>query len=149
MSRRHLSSSLFCLLLAASGGAAAYGLGEARVLSALGEPLRVSLPVKLSPGTGLDASCLQIAAPPGRETPFIADLLRAQFRVTEVGDGLAEVLITTRRPWTEPILVFPLRVGCGAGGATYREITLLIDPPNLVVPSAPVAAAPAAPQPPA
>jgi hypothetical protein len=123
--------------------ASAVGIGQARVESFLGEPLRVRVTLSFAPGENITNACVRIASPPGVESPFIPDLARARFQMIEGPRG-AELLITTTRPYTDPILVFPLKVGCGEGGV-YREITLLIDPPGM---AAPTRAATAAPPPP-
>jgi len=111
----------------------AIGIGQARVDSFLGEPLRVRVAISFAPGETITGACVRIASPPGRESPFIPDLAKASFQLVEGPRG-AELLITTRRPYTDPILVFPLKVGCGAGGV-YREITLLIDPAGMAAPT--------------
>ncbi len=124
--------------------AGAVGIGQAKVESFLGEPLRVRVTLSFAPGENITNACVRIASPPGVESPFIPDLARARFQMIEGPRG-AELLITTNRPYTDPILVFPLKVGCGEGGV-YREITLLIDPPGM---AAPTRAASAAAPPPA
>jgi pilus assembly protein FimV len=130
------------LLLAglAATQAGAVGIGKARVESFLGEPLRVRVTLSFVPGENITNACVRIASPPGVESPFIPDLARARFQMIEGPSG-AELLITTSRPYTDPILVFPLKVGCGEGGV-YREITLLIDPPGMAAPTRAARAAP-------
>lgn len=125
--------------------AGAVGIGQARVESFLGEPLRVRVAISFAPGETITGACVRIASPPGQESPFIPDLARASFQLIEGPRG-AELVITTRRPYTDPILVFPLKVGCGEGGV-YREITLLIDPPGMAAPARAARAQPAPPAP--
>ena len=125
--------------------ASAVGIGQARVESFLGEPLRVRVTLSFAPGENITNACVRIASPPGVESPFIPDLARARFQMIEGPRG-AELLITTTRPYTDPILVFPLKVGCGEGGV-YREITLLIDPPGMAAPTRAATAAPPPPPP--
>jgi pilus assembly protein FimV len=144
--RSHLHGIGLTLLLSsvlASGAAQAMGIGKARVESFLGEPLRVRVDLAFAPGETITGACVRIASPPGRESPFIPDLARARFQLVEGPSG-AQLLITTRKPYTDPILVFPLKVGCGAGGI-YREITLLIDPPSMAAPARAARAEPAPP----
>ncbi len=119
----------------------AVGIGQAKVESFLGEPLRVRVAISFAPGENITGACVRIASPPGQESPFIPDLAKASFQLIEGPRG-AELMITTRRPYTDPILVFPLKVGCGAGGV-YREITLLIDPPGMAAPTRAARAKPA------
>ena len=126
---------LFLALVAGimAAPAGAVGIGQAKVESFLGEPLRVRVAISFAPGENITGACVRIASPPGQESPFIPDLAKASFQLIEGPRG-AELMITTRRPYTDPILVFPLKVGCGAGGV-YREITLLIDPPGMAAPT--------------
>jgi pilus assembly protein FimV len=140
---------LFLALVAGimAAPAGAVGIGQAKVESFLGEPLRVRVAISFAPGENITGACVRIASPPGQESPFIPDLAKASFQLIEGPRG-AELMITTRRPYTDPILVFPLKVGCGAGGV-YREITLLIDPPGMAAPTRAARAKPApAPTPP-
>ncbi len=130
-----------CFIGLASMPAGAVGIGQAKVESFLGEPLRVRVTLSFAPGENITNACVRIASPPGVESPFIQDLARARFQMIEGPRG-AELLITTSRPYTDPILVFPLKVGCGQGGV-YREITLLIDPPGMAAPTRAARAAPA------
>ena len=131
--------ALVAMIMAAPVGAV--GIGQAKVESFLGEPLRVRVAISFAPGENITGACVRIASPPGQESPFIPDLAKASFQLIEGPRG-AELMITTRRPYTDPILVFPLKVGCGAGGV-YREITLLIDPPGMAAPTRAARAKPA------
>ncbi len=138
---KRIGLGLACLAGVVTAPAGAVGIGVAKVESYLGEPLRVRITLSFAPGENITNACVRIAAPPGMESPFIADLARARFQMIEGPQG-AELVITTNRPYTDPILVFPLKVGCGAGGV-YREITLLIDPPGMAAPTRAARAAPA------
>ncbi|MDX1594152.1 MAG: hypothetical protein R3298_07880, partial [Gammaproteobacteria bacterium] len=145
MRRRILGGVLALLAVVTVQPVGAVGIGQAKVESFLGEPLRVRVALSFNPGENIANACVRIASPPGRESPFIPDLARARFQMIE-GPGGPELLITTRRPYTDPILVFPLKVGCGEGGV-FREISLLIDPPGMAAPTrAPRAAPPPAPE---
>lgn len=129
LAANHLQGRLAALAVAAlatsiSPTALALGLGEITVTSRLGEPLRALVPL-----AGIQASggeCIELV--PGQsgadEPPWLA---RATLRLERRKAG-AQILLTTRHPVNDPILMVRLAVGCGAEHA--RDYTLLLSPPD-------------------
>jgi hypothetical protein len=106
----------------ASSSARALALGEATVLSALGEPLRVLIPVIAERGETIAAECFGLAQPddgPGAGVTAKVSLERAA--------AGPRVAVTTSQGVAEPVLHLSLRAGCEA--QTRRDYVLLLDPP--------------------
>lgn len=121
------------VLVAASGPAAALGLGPARVDSQLNERLEAWIPLQdtgaATPGA-LDAGLAEAGAIAEAEAAALrpAAELRFEIRPAPDGDGLG-IRVTSPHPVTEPYLRFLLRVD-GDHGRLLREYTLLLDPPT-------------------
>ena len=106
----------------ASSSARAITLGEATVLSALGEPLRIVIPVTAAHGETIAADCFSPAAPgdaPGAGVTAKVSLERA-------AAGL-RLTLTTSQAVSEPALRLSLTAGCQE--QTRRDYVLLLDPP--------------------
>jgi hypothetical protein len=107
----------------ASSSARAFALGEATVLSALGEPLRVVIPVTAARGETIAPDCFGLASSgdgPGASVTAKVSLERAAS-----GPRLA---VTTSQGVGEPVLRLSLRAGCEA--QTRHDYVLLLDPPT-------------------
>ncbi len=103
------------------------GLGELRVESYLGEPLRASVPLRLA-GERQPVDCiLRNETGPEQREPGIPQLADVKVLAEAKGDGVA-LTITTKDPVREPIFGLVLRADCG-GGAVVRRYTALLDPP--------------------
>ncbi|WP_164931991.1 FimV/HubP family polar landmark protein [Janthinobacterium sp. 17J80-10] len=111
------------LVVIAAWGSAGYaaGLGPIRVQSALGHPLRASVPVFGAETPYLTASCItaRLEHPDG----ILITLVQAT-----VGSGseASSIRLSTRQPVNEPAVILNLSVACGA--AVQRNYQLLLDP---------------------
>ena len=127
-----LAPLLCAILLAFSARASALGLGEITIDSAVGEPLRGELELRLADGEAIRSECFTLARNPGADLPWLAD---ANLNVIAQG-GRWGLRIATREPVFDPAFVIGLRVGCGFGLA--REFTVLLSaPPESAPPPSP------------
>ena len=114
----------------------AVGLGDLQTHSALGEPLRVSVPLKLANGESVRPDC--ITTPP----PKAGDLRQpgsTKVRTSAVtGPGVFDISVTSSRPLYEPMYELTLRVDCPGMPTVMRHYVLMLDLPGLSQP--PVAA---------
>lgn len=102
------------------------GFGRPVSHAVLGEPLRVSVPLRLEAGETLDADCVSA------EVLFGDDKLSpSQVQVSlPSGTGRdASVQVRTTTPVNEPIVTYHLVVGCQA--KINRQFVALADPPGL------------------
>lgn len=99
-------------------------VGDARQLSRLGEPLRLSIPVLTDAGQTLDARCLGVVSP--RESDGVPHILTARVAIERQSSG-TQVMVSTTTPMREPVTRLLLRTTCD--GAT-RVYTLFLDPPG-------------------
>ena len=107
----------------ASSAAHAVVLGEASTRSALGQPLRVTIPLTTAPGEALAADCLGLErlAGNGPAAPVTARVSLERLAASE------RLVVTSVEPMVEPVLHLTVRAGCEAGAR--REYVLLLDPP--------------------
>ncbi len=137
---RHRRPALVALALAclgaalAPGAASAIGLGTVTQQSALGQSLRVVVPVTLGEGEAIASECFKIVAA-DRDTDGVAQVLFGRISVERSADGTA-LVVTSARPVNDPVVRLTLQAGCEA--KMRREYTLFMDPPAI---EAPVAAA--------
>ncbi len=120
------TGAILALLGAISLGAGTWAradtLGDARQLSRLGEPLRLSIPVRADTGPALQERCLGIVAPePSDGLPHI---LTGNVVVERQGTATV-VLVSTSSAVREPVTRLVLRTGCE--GST-RAYTLFLEP---------------------
>lgn len=105
-----------------------HGMGFGRPVSSavLGEPLRVSVPLRLEAGESLDTECLSVTVLYGDEA-----LSPAQVQVSLVGGSGREssVQIRTTVAINEPIVTYELMAGCPA--KVRRQFVALADPPSM------------------
>jgi hypothetical protein len=126
-------SGVAVLACLASAQSVALGLGDPAVSSALGQPLRITVPLVVDPDVELTQECVRLVQVPdgGDAVPALGaarvllDTERSQLRIESV------------QAVDEPVLRVAVEVGCAQ--RIRREFTLLLDPPML---SAPVAGAP-------
>ncbi len=127
---RLAGAGLGVLLLAGSAGAWAIGLGEARVLSQLGEPLEVEIPIVAGAGERPDDVSVTVSPD---ERPLGVRGLRI---LVEEAEGIpVRVRLRTRGGHREPVVVLRLRLLSSSTNAD-REYTLLVDPPAALTPPA-------------
>ncbi len=128
----------------AAAPAAALELGDVRVHSTLGQPLRASIAYALSPHEQLSDTCVSLN--PARVSNGLPSVSRG---TVNVSDGLITVSGTT--PIREPLLSMRIDIDCAYTVRLSREFMLFIDPAGTAVEAhpapvakAPVASAPAA-----
>lgn len=102
------------------------GFGRPVNHAVLGEPLRVSVPLRLEAGEALDASCVSVEV-------FYGDdkLSASQIQVSLTGGSgrEASVQVRTTAPITEPIVTYHVIAGCQA--KINRQFVALADPPGM------------------
>jgi hypothetical protein len=116
--------------LAAVGGvcglaatpASALELGEIRVDSALGQPLRASIAYALAPNEQMFDFCIFLK--PGITANGMPVISNARVTITENA-----IVLNGRMPIKEPLLAMQLSVNCPYTAHLARDYTLMIDPP--------------------
>ena len=132
--------ALACVGLAlASHPASAVGLGAITQQSALGQSLRVVVPVTLGEGEDIASECFRIVAA-DRDADGVPQVLFGRVSVERSAAGTA-LVVTNARPVNDPVIRLTLQAGCEA--TMRREYTLFMDPPAI---EAPVVAAEPAPR---
>lgn len=134
-----LRSALILALAAASGTAAALGLGQIQVKSKLGQPLLAEIPIITNDPAELEA--LQARQPAaevfervGIQPPTgVAATLQYAYAVDARGNPV--IRITTSEPVSEPLLTFVVEVDW-ASGRLVREYSALVDTPAAVATAA-------------
>jgi pilus assembly protein FimV len=105
-----------------------YGMGFGRPVSraVLGEPLRVSVPLRLDAAQALAPECITVSVHDGE-----ARLSPSQVQVSLVADNGRDtsVQIRTTSPINEPIVTYQLTIGCQIN--INRQFVVLADPPGL------------------
>ncbi len=122
MNRQGFRLTLGALAFAASGAAAAIGLGDLRGQLVLGDHPELSVSVLGADGIVLDAACFRLIKPRGEDQlPWLRD---ADLRIQQ---GKPPVLsIAGRQRVREPIIQVALHIACGH--EVYREYTLFASP---------------------
>lgn len=136
------------LALSFSVGAHAVGIGSATLLSGLGEPLHVAVPLFTERGEKLTDDCLSLLAPTADEAERASYLTKAELALKhEHGQLYAD--IRTRRTFNELFAYIRLRVGCHGKGSVSKTLIILPDlntsaaPPATAAPPVAAAARPA------
>ncbi|MGH8850899.1 MAG: hypothetical protein ACREYD_07885 [Casimicrobiaceae bacterium] len=123
------------LALLAVPCALALSLGDAVPQSALGQPLRVVVPMGATPGQALTAACVHVIA----DVAGASGAPRLLTGKVTIDRSTAEPLlvVTTSRPVNDPVVRLAVQAGCE--GTTRRDYVLLLDPPaaNAVATPAP------------
>jgi pilus assembly protein FimV len=124
--RRALGKAGIALsVLGASVTSHAVGLGEARVLSALGAPLEISIPVLI----GATESTAELRAEIAHDAEAIgARDVRVALDTSAAGSPT--VRLSSSAGYREPVVAFRLRLQW-TGGQSIRDYALLIDPPSI------------------
>jgi len=121
------------VMAAWAGAVYAAGLGPIRVQSALGQPLRASVPVLGADVPEFTASCIKVRL----ENQDGALMAVVQADVARSGQ-VASIQLSTRQPVNEPAATLKLEVTCGS--TIERSYPLLLDPvlllPQLASPQA-------------
>ncbi len=126
---------------------AAVGLGPITQQSALGNSLRVVVPVTLAAGEDVPSECFKLA-PAQRDADGIPQILFGRVSVERTPSG-PQLVITSPRPVNDPVVRVTIQAGCET--SMRREYTLFMDPPAIETPVVAAESAPrevvAAPQP--
>ncbi len=114
----------------ASAPAAAVGLGPVIEQSALGQPLRVVVPVIAGAGDDLAGECFKLAATEA-DADGVPRVVFGRVSVEHAPSG-TRLVVSHPRPVNDPVLRLTLQAGCDT--AVRREYTLLMDLPPIDVP---------------
>jgi hypothetical protein len=106
----------------AASPASALELGEVRVDSALGQPLRASIAYALAPNEQMFDFCIFLR--PGRTANGIPMVSNARVTITNNA-----IILNGRMPIREPMLALQVSVNCPYTANLARDYTLMIDPP--------------------
>jgi pilus assembly protein FimV len=108
----------------------AIGLGPVTQQSALGQSLRIVVPVIVSPGEDIAAECFRLGAS-DREVDGVPQLAFGRTSLERTSAG-AQIVITNARPVNDPVLRVTVQAGCES--PVRREYVLLMDPPPIETP---------------
>ncbi len=108
----------------------AIGLGQVTQQSALGQSLRIVVPVIVGPGEDIAAECFRLAAS-DREMDGVPQLAFGRMSLERSSAG-AQLVITSARAVNDPVLRVTVQAGCET--AVRREYVLLMDPPPIETP---------------
>jgi len=118
-----------CSMMAVS--ASALELGELKVNSTLGQPLRASIAYALNPYEAIHNYCVYLR--PGLAANGLPSVSKATI---SIADGM--ILLTGKRVIREPLLTMQVSVDCPYTAHLTRQFTLMIDPAQPIA-EAPVA----------
>ena len=105
----------------AAAPASAIELGDIRVDSHLGQPLRASVAYALSPNEQLFNYCIFLK--PGTTANGMPVISNARVTITETA-----IILNGRVPIREPLMAMQLSVNCAYTAHLARDYTLMIDP---------------------
>jgi len=111
------------------GASLAMGLGKPNSHAILGEELTLTVPVRLEAGERLDDECVAADVFFG-DDKLVSSQVKA--RVAFDAQGATSVVVTTRRPVSEPVVTVYVVAGCQS--RITRKIVALADPPGLQLP---------------
>ncbi len=117
--------------------ASALELGDLKINSSLGHPLRASIAYALSPNEQLYDYCVYLR--PGLAANGLPSLSMA---TVSIADGM--ILLTGSRAIREPLLTMQVSIDCPYTAHLSREYTLMINPPTPVVTVGPIVVEPSA-----
>ncbi|MGI9201030.1 MAG: hypothetical protein ACR2QL_08235 [Woeseiaceae bacterium] len=101
--------------------AAALELGDAKVNSSLGQPLRASIAYALAPNETISSSCVSVQG--GRAHGAVPGVGSAS---VSIANGI--ISITGRSAIREPLITIRLNVHCPYAGRISRDYTMFVDP---------------------
>ncbi|WP_431107363.1 FimV/HubP family polar landmark protein [Variovorax paradoxus] len=132
----------------ASTDASAFALGQLKVQSALGEPLRAEIDVTEMAAAEADSLKINVASADAFKNagvPYNAALSDVKATLQRRAGGQYVVRLTGTRPLNDPFIDLLLEAN-GSSGRMVRDYTVLLDPPvtRQAAPSAPIS--PSAPQ---
>ncbi len=115
--------------------AAALELGDLKINSSLGQPLRASIAYALNPYEELYDFCVYLR--PGLTANGLPAISRA---TVSIADGM--ILFTGSRAIREPLLTMQVSIDCPYTVNLSREYTLMINPPTPVIREGPIVVEP-------
>ncbi|MCV2354430.1 hypothetical protein LNV09_09680 [Paucibacter sp. B2R-40] len=120
---------LICGVLALSSWSAAQGLeiGAVQMLSGLGQPLSLQLPVRWAPGEARSLNCLRLAVDAGDSRLAGSDVQQSLLKGADAASAL--IWVRSKLVMQEPVLV--LSLGCPA-----QQVMALVDPVHSMTPPA-------------
>ena len=117
--------------------ASALELGDLKIDSSLGQPLRASIAYALNRHEQLYDFCVYLR--PGLAANGLPVLSRASVKIA---DGM--ILLTGSRAIREPLLTMQVSIDCPYTAHLSREYTLMINPPTPVIREGPIVVEPSA-----
>uniref|UniRef100_C5CSH1 Putative transmembrane protein n=1 Tax=Variovorax paradoxus (strain S110) TaxID=543728 RepID=C5CSH1_VARPS len=143
-----LGTAVAVVLGIASTDASAFALGQLKVQSALGEPLRAEIDVTEMAAAEAESLKINVASADAFKNagvPYNAALSDVKATLQRRAGGQYVVRLTGSRPLNDPFVDLLLEAN-GSSGRMVRDYTVLLDPPatRQAAPSAPIA--PATPQ---
>lgn len=143
-----LGTAVAVVLGIASADASAFALGQLKVQSALGEPLRAEIDVTEMAAAEADSLKISVASADAFKNagvPYNAALSDVKATLQRRAGGQYVVRLTGSRPLNDPFVDLLLEAN-GSSGRMVRDYTVLLDPPatRQAAPSVPIA--PATPQ---
>jgi len=143
-----LGTAVAVVLGIASTDASAFALGQLKVQSALGEPLRAEIDVTEMAASEAESLKINVASADAFKNagvPYNAALSDVKATLQRRAGGQYVVRLTGSRPLNDPFVDLLLEAN-GSSGRMVRDYTVLLDPPatRQAAPSAPIA--PATPQ---
>jgi len=143
-----LGAAVAVVLGIASTDASAFALGQLKVQSALGEPLRAEIDVTEMAAAEAESLKINVASADAFKNagvPYNAALSDVKATLQRRAGGQYVVRLTGSRPLNDPFVDLLLEAN-GSSGRMVRDYTVLLDPPatRQAAPSAPIS--PAAPQ---
>ncbi len=138
---RAVACSSIALLALGPVSSFAVGLGELRLNSRLGQPLRATVALRLGVGETPNPNCIRSTGAPGSALRAPADV---SLRVpAAAGPGVFDLELTSGRPLYEPMYELALQIDCPGMPIVVRQYVLMLDLPG--TPSAPRASETASP----
>lgn len=107
-----------------SPAALALSLGAEQVESALGQPLRMIVPLLGSGGDALEARCFRVVSPSRADGLSVIMQARIELQTSSTPPLL---IIRSNRAIDEPVVRIAIEAGCDA--PIRRDYTILLDPP--------------------
>ncbi|MDJ0928695.1 MAG: hypothetical protein QNJ73_13745 [Gammaproteobacteria bacterium] len=112
----------------------AVGIGDVKLNSRLGQPLRATVPVRLASGEALTTGCVKSTNQQGDlRSPRDVDVRTP----AASGPGVYDLELSTVLPLYEPMYELSLRVDCGGMPGLVKHYVLMLDLP--MTPATPVA----------
>lgn len=110
----------------------ALSFGSERVQSALGQPLRMTIPLLGATGESLEARCFRVVAPTRGDGLTTISQARVEL---QPATNPPTLLIRSTRSVDEPVVRITVEAGCDT--PIRRDYTILLDPPPLQQTAAP------------